>query len=49
MGIIAIAVLIYGIVVDLPPETLFMGLAIMVAGLSAGERITYVGKTRDED
>lgn len=36
MILLALAVLVYGIVTGLPHETLFMGLAIMVAGLSAG-------------
>lgn len=37
MGIIAIAVLIYGIIAKLPHETLFLGIAIMIAGIAAGD------------
>ena len=34
MIILALATLIYGIVAGVPHETLFLGIAIMVAGLS---------------
>ena len=40
MFLFAIAALIYGIASGIPHETLFLGIAVMIAGLAAGERST---------